>query len=138
MTNRTGTAVAILRVVAGFIFIMHGYPKLLGGIEGTAGFFGSLGIPLPELAAWSVALLETFGGLALILGLFVTPVAILFAIEMLTGIVLVHAPNGFYVVGPGQGGMEFNLLLIASMLVLILAGPGVASIDAKRASRTAP
>lgn len=39
---------------------------------------------------------------------------------------------------PGQGGVEFNLLLIASMLVLILAGPGVASLDAKRASTVVP
>lgn len=138
MTNRTGTAVAILRVVTGLIFVMHGYPKLFGGIEGTAQFFGQIGIPAPLIAAWAIALLETFGGVALIIGLFVTPVAILFAIHMLVGIALVHAPNGFYVVGPGQGGVEFNLLLIASMLVLILAGPGAASLDAKRASTVVP
>lgn len=138
MNDRSGIGLAVLRVVTGLIFLMHGYPKLFGGIEGTSGMFESLGIPLPLVAAWGVALLETFGGLALILGLFTTPVAILFAIHMLTGIVLVHIPNGFYVVGPGQGGVEFNLLLIASMLVLILVGPGAASLDQKRASATAP
>lgn len=134
MNTRAGTGLAILRVVTGLIFVMHGYPKLFGGIEGTAGFLGSVGVPVPTVAAWFVALLETFGGLALILGLFVAPVAILFAIHMLTGIVLVHAANGFYVVGPGQGGVEFNLLLIASMLALVLAGPGAASLDERRVS----
>lgn len=137
MNDRSGIGLAVLRVVTGLIFLMHGYPKLFGGIEGTAEFFGSIGIPLATVAAWGIALLETFGGLALILGLFVTPVAILFAIHMLTGIFLVHLPNGFYVIGPGQGGLEFNLLLIASMLVLILVGPGAASLDGKRASATA-
>ncbi len=134
MNDRSGIGLAVLRVVTGLIFLMHGYPKLFGGIADTAGFFDSLGIPLPTIAAWGIALLETFGGLALILGLFVTPVAILFAIHMLTGIFLVHLPNGFYVVGPGQGGVAFNLLLIASMVVLILVGPGAASLDRKRAS----
>lgn len=138
MNDRSGIGLAVLRVVTGLIFLMHGYPKLFGGIEGTSGMFESLDIPLPLVAAWGVALLETFGGLALILGLFATPVAILLAIHMLAGIVLVHIQNGFYVVGPGQGGVEFNLLLIASMLVLILVGPGAASLDEKRASPTAP
>ncbi|MDX1660205.1 MAG: DoxX family protein [Gemmatimonadota bacterium] len=134
MNERPGIGIAALRVVAGLIFIMHGYPKLFGGIEGAAGFFGSLGIPLPTVAAWFIALLETVGGLALILGVFVTPFAALLALHMLAGILLVHIENGFYVVGPGQGGVEFNLLLIASMLVLIFAGPGAFSIDEKRAS----
>lgn len=51
---------------------------------------------------------------------------------MATGIALVHAPNGFYVIGPGQGGYEFNLLLIAVLLTLILAGPGVWALRGRR------
>jgi putative oxidoreductase len=125
---------AILRVVVGVIFIAHGTPKLFaGGMEGTAGFFGSLGIPFPLVAAWLVALLEFLGGLSLVGGLLVTPVSLLLAIHMLAGIVLVHAQNGFYVVGPGSGGIEFNLLLIASLLVLVFGGPGIAAIDGRRA-----
>lgn len=124
---------AILRVVVGVIFIAHGAPKLFGGMEGTAGFFGSIGIPLPLVAAWGVALLEFAGGLALVGGLLVTPVSLLLAIHMLAGIILVHAPNGFYVIGPGSGGIEFNLLLLASLLMLVFGGPGIAAIDSRRA-----
>lgn len=131
---------AILRVVVGVIFVAHGAPKLFGGIEATAGFFGQLGIPAATLAAWLIALLESLGGLALIVGFLVSPLAVLLSLHMLTGIVLVHAANGFYVVGPGQGGVEFSLLLIASLLALILAGPGLAAVDARRGAevREAP
>lgn len=119
----------ILRVVLGIIFIAHGIPKLTGGIEGTAGYFGSLGIPAAVIAAWLIALLESLGGLMLLLGFFVTPTSLLLTVHMLTGIVLAHASNGFYVIGEGQGGIEFNLILIASLLALIFCGPGLAAID---------
>ncbi len=126
---------AILRVVVGVIFVAHGAPKLFGGMEGTAAFFGSIGIPLPLAAAWGIALLEFLGGMSLIVGLAVSPVSLLLILHMLAGIVLVHAPNGFYVVGPGAGGIEFNLLLVASLLMLVFGGPGLAALDARRAPR---
>jgi putative oxidoreductase len=122
--NRTGFSLALLRVVTGIIYIAHGWPKITGGVPATAAFFGQLGIPAPTAAAWFIALLESLGGLALLLGIFVTPVALLLAIHMLTGILLVHSKIGFYVLGPGQGGMEFNLILIAVLLTLVLQGPG--------------
>lgn len=124
---------AILRVVIGVIFVAHGAPKLFGGgVEGLTQFLGQLGVPLTTVAAWVVTLLEFFGGLALIMGFLVVPVALLFCVHMLVGIVLVHAPNGFYVIGPGQGGVEFNLLLLAGLLTLMLAGPGFAAVDGRR------
>ncbi|MXW66674.1 MAG: DoxX family protein [Gemmatimonadales bacterium] len=123
-----GLGLAILRVAVGLIFVMHGWPKLAGGIEGTAAFLGSLGVPLSAIGAWGIALAETLGGACLIAGLFVTPFALLLAAHMLAGIFLVHLANGFYVVGPGQGGYEFNLLLIAALLTLVLAGSGIATL----------
>ena len=122
-----GLGLAILRVVIGLIFVMHGAPKLAGGIEGTAVFLGSIGIPLSGVAAWGIALAETLGGACLIAGLFVTPFSLLLAAHMVAGIFLVHLANGFYVVGPGQGGYEFNLLLIAALQTLVLAGSGIAT-----------
>jgi len=126
---------AILRVVLGVIFIAHGAPSVFGGMDGTAAFLGSLGIPLPLLVAWAVRLLEFLGGMCLVVGFLVTPVALLLAVEMMAGMVLVHAARGFYVIGAyANGGIEFNLLLVASLLVLVFAGPGLAAMDSR--SRT--
>lgn len=126
---------AILRVVLAVIFIAHGAPKLFGGVDGLAGYLGSIGVPLPLAAAWVVTVLEFFGGLALLTGFFVTPVALLLTAHMLTGIVLVHAEGGFYVVGSqANNGIEFNLLLAASLLALVFGGPGLAAIDSRRGS----
>lgn len=125
-----GLGLAVLRAVTGVIYVAHGAHKLfIGGVDQTAGFLGQLGVPLSTVTAWGLTLLEVFGGLALIAGLAVTPLALLLIVYMLAGIVLVHAGNGFYVIGPGQGGVEFNLLLIAALAALVLAGPGAAAAD---------
>jgi uncharacterized membrane protein YphA (DoxX/SURF4 family) len=121
----------ILRVVLGLIFVAHGGAKFLGGVGGTVVFFGSLGIPLPFVAAWVITLLEFVGGMFLIVGLFVVPTAILLAVHMLAGIILDQIPN-FFVIGPdAAGGYEFNLLLIAGLLSLLLGGPGLAAVDSR-------
>ena len=126
-----GLGLAVLRVVLGVIFLMHGWPKLAGGIGETAGFLGSLGVPLPIVAAWALALLETVGGLLLIVGYLVTPVAVLLTLHMTAGIFLVHLPNGFFVIGPGQNGVEFNLLLISALLTVLFAGPGFGTLQSR-------
>lgn len=126
----------ILRIVLGVIFVAHGAAKMFGdgGPGAAAGFLGSLGVPVPILASWVVTLLEFVGGMFLIVGVFVLPAAILLAIHMLLGIILVHAQSGFFVIGPGAGGFEFNLLLIAGLLSMLLGGPGLAAVD----NRSAP
>jgi len=126
---------AILRVVVGVIFVAHGAPAVFGGMEGTAAFLDSLGVPLPIAAAWAVKLLEFVGGISLIVGFLVTPVALLLTTHMMVGIVLVHAARGFYVVGPeANSGIEFNLLLMAALLMLVFGGPGLAAMDSRRLS----
>lgn len=135
---RASAGLAILRMAVGVIFLTHGIPKLLGGVPGTADFLGQLGIPAPTIAAWVVTLLEVGGGLLLILGLLVVPVAILFIIHMSVGLVLVHLPEGWYVVGPGQGGAEFNVLLIAANLALVLGGAGLWALGGRQAETGAP
>lgn len=128
---RSDWGLFVLRVVVGIIFVMHGYPKL-GAVEDVAGSFASLGVPAPLIAAWFITLLETVGGAALVIG-FLTPLwSLLFIAHMAAGIFLVHLRNGFYVVGPGQGGIEFNLLLIAASLCLLLGGPGALAVQGGR------
>lgn len=141
MARRSGMkqdlGLLILRAVTGVIFVAHGWPKLTDGASGTAQFLGQIGVPVPGVSAWLVTLLEFFGGLGLILGAFVTVLSALFIVHMTMGILLVHLAQGFYVVGPGQGGMEFNLLLIASLLTLILVGAGKPAVDEMLGGREA-
>jgi putative oxidoreductase len=113
-------ALLILRLVLGIILIVHGYPKLVG-FSGTAGFFASIGIPLPMLAAAYATVVELVGGILLILGVAADLVGLLFAIEMVVAIFLVHLKNGFSV---QNGGIEFPLALLAMALAIALAGPG--------------
>jgi putative oxidoreductase len=124
---------AILRIVLGVIFIAHGAPSVFGGMESTTEFMRSLGVPLPLVIAWAISLLEFLGGISLIVGFLVTPVALLLIVQMMLGIVLVQAARGFYVIGPNaNGGIEFSLLLAASLLMLVFGGPGLAAMDARK------
>jgi putative oxidoreductase len=130
-----GLGLAILRVVAGIVFLAHGGQKLL--LVGP-GNFGSqalagLGVPLPVFMGYMVTLVELIGGILLIVGLFTRLVAILLAVDMLVATLMVHLPNGFFM---ANNGFEFTLLLLAAAVALAVSGPGEASLDKILASRT--
>ncbi|MFD9939325.1 DoxX family protein [Nonomuraea sp. NPDC059023] len=115
------------RVVLGAVFLVHGLQKFTGeGIPGVTGFFASLGVPLPGVAAPVVAILEVGGGVALILGAALPIVGTLLAVDMLGAIVLVHFKNGFSV---GEGGYEFVLTLAAASLVIAFSEGGALAVD---------
>ena len=65
----TNLQLLIGRVLLSIIFIMAGISKL-GGVDGTAGYMASMGIPLPGLPVWLVIALEILGGFAILLGFF--------------------------------------------------------------------
>jgi putative oxidoreductase len=119
---------ALLRVVVGVIFVMHGWQKLSMGFHNVAGFLGSLGIPQSTLAAVLLTILELLGGIALILGLLTRYIAALLAVDMLVAIITYHAKNGFF----APKGIEYPLLLLAANINLILAGAGALSVSAFR------
>jgi putative oxidoreductase len=124
---RYDLALAIIRVVVGVVFFMHGWQKFFTmGMEGVGGFFGSLGVPAAGLMAVVVSLVELLGGLALILGVGTRIAAILLAADMFVAFLLVHVANGFFV---SEGGYELVLLLFAGAVGLALSGAGSLSVD---------
>jgi putative oxidoreductase len=125
-------ALAIPRVVIGVILAAHGLQKLVGwfdghGISGTAGFLAQLGFKPARLWAWGLALAETFGGVLMALGLFSPIGPALVAAAMVTALLVVHRPNGFW---NTNGGVEWPLTLIAVALSSAITGPGAYSLDA--------
>jgi putative oxidoreductase len=117
---------SVLRIVAAFLFMQFGTAKLLafpaaimpGG--GTAPVVSLVGL---------ASILEMFGGLLLLLGLFARPVAFILAGEMAVAYFMGHAPQGFWpVLNQGYTAILFCFI----WLYFSAAGPGPWSLDAKR------
>ncbi len=129
----------LLRVALGLVMVGHGSQKLFGafgggGLSQTAGFFDQIGIVPGYFWAAVVAVVETFGGLLVLIGLLTRVASLLIAITMFVAMVWVHLPNGFFL---SDRGIEFTLVLFAAAMALVLGGPGTPSVDAlmKRTGR---
>lgn len=84
-----------LRLIAGYGFMEHGFAKLARGWEAFAAILHAIGVPAQNFMAWSTIMIEVFGGLAIILGAFVTLVSIPLAAVLLVAMFTVHLPYGF-------------------------------------------
>ena len=113
----------ILRGALGVIFLTHGYPKLTRTATAMQGIFVQHG--LPAQLVYAAGVLETFGGIVLILGLFARPAALLLAIEMGVAIVKVHSGRGIMALHE----YEFPLALGTACLALATFGAGALSGD---------
>lgn len=123
---------ATIRAIVGLVFAVHGAQKLfVFGFAGVTGAFTQMGIPMAAVAGPAVALLEFFGGIALIVGLLTRFAGLGLAINMLGAILFVHVKAGFF----APNGIEFVLTLLAGAAALAVAGAGRYSIDALIVSR---
>ena len=112
----------MLRVVLGALFMAHGYPKLFKNFSGTAGWFDSIGLRPGKFWVLVVGSVEFFGGLALILGIWVEIVGLLLAIQMFVAMWKVKWGNASFT---GEGGWELDLIYLATALAIAMMGPGV-------------
>src|SRR5262245_4982957 len=116
-TSRSQLAWLVLRLVLAGLVAAHGYYRLLtGGSSGFGQWLTSQGVPFGLVVAWAVTLSEVVGSVLLALGLWVFPVTLLLSAIYVVGIAMVHAPNGWFVVGAGRNGVEYSVLLIATLL----------------------
>jgi putative oxidoreductase len=123
-----------LRLIVGYGFMAHGYAKLMKGPDAFVAIVHAMGVPAPSFMAWLTILVELFGGLAVLLGAFVVPLSLPMAAVLLVAMFTVHLPFGFTSIklmaitpsGPqfGPPGYETDLLYLACLATLIMAGSG--------------
>lgn len=128
-----------LRLMIGFGFAAHGYAKLARGPEQFATILAAMGIPAPVPVAWLTSLLELLGGVAVMLGIAVTPLSLPLGVIMVTAMFGVHFQYGFSSIRLkalsasgaefGPIGYELNLAYIAGLLALALSGSSAFSVD---------
>jgi putative oxidoreductase len=119
-------AIAVLRIVSGFLFIQHGMAKLLHFPQ-VAMFDG-----LQLLSLFGFAgMLELVGGALLILGWFTRPVAFVLSGEMAAAYFIGHVPHG-YLLSPMMNQGESAVLFCFVFLTLAATGAGTWSIDSAR------
>jgi len=116
---------SILRIVTGLMFLSAGTTKLFGFPPGPP---GSPGLPVNLMSQMGAAgVIETIGGLAIVLGLFTRVVAFVLAGEMSVAYFQVHAPQSFF---PTANGGVPPVLYCFLFLYFVFAGAGPWSIDA--------
>ena len=119
----TSRMLSIMRIVSGAIFLTTGTMKLFG--------YPPSPVPMPPIPVmsemWIGGMLETFGGLAIVLGLFTRPVAFVLAGEMAVAYFQFHFPQSFF---PTTNMGVPAVLYCFIFLYLVFAGAGVWSIDA--------
>ena len=128
-----------LRLIVGFGFMQHGFAKLSKGPDAFAAILHALAVPAPHFMAWVTILTELLGGLAMLLGAFVSLISLPMAALLLVAIFTVHLSYGFssiklMAVTPagaqfGPPGYECNLLYLACLAAVVLGGSGPLAID---------
>jgi putative oxidoreductase len=114
--------IAILRMLMGIVFMLHACARIYqNSFEGFGGFLSSKGFPLGYYLAWTVTIFELLGGLAMFFRYFVKVFCIGEIIILLTGIVIVHWQNGWFVVGMTLGGIEYSVVLITILVAIFIA-----------------
>jgi putative oxidoreductase len=115
---------SILRIVAAFMFLLHGTQKLFAFPAAAGGGTAELGSLM-----WFAGVLELVGGALLLVGLFTRPVAFVLAGQMAVAYFMAHAPQSFWpTVNQGEPAVLYCFL----WLYFFVAGAGAISLDRLR------
>ena len=131
--NAPGLPTLIGRVLLAMMFLIAGFSKL-GGLEGTAGYIASKGLPMPQVLAIGAAVLEFVAAAMLIVGWQARWAALALAAFTLLASVLFH---NFWAMPEAQKMMQQqaflkNMAAIGGLLMVFAFGPGPLSLDARR------
>lgn len=134
--TRSLQTLLVLRIVISCLIAAHGLARYwFDGIQPFGSWLDAQGFPIGVVIAYAITLLEIVGTPLLAFGIFVAPLCLAFATVYLFGIALVHAQEGWFVVGLGRNGMEYSVLLIICLLGIgyqhLPASLGVSKRDTK-------
>lgn len=117
--SRAERSLLVIRVVLAMLIFVHGVSRWwFDAIEPFGGFLNAQGFPLGLWIAYLVTLIEVIGTPLLAIGRWVTPLCMTYGLIYTFGIVLVHWPEGWFVVGLGRNGVEYSVLIITCLLGL--------------------
>lgn len=109
--NLNNGALAIIRIAAAGNMFIHGISRVFGGgVAPFDAYLSSLGFP--PYAAFIITAFELIAAVLIIINRWTSILSIIFCIELIAGIILVHGPEGWFVVGLGRNGSEYSVLLI--------------------------
>jgi len=130
-------SVLIGRILLGLMFVISGFGKIKG-FDGTVGYIGSKGLPMPEVLAALTILVELGGGLAIMFGAFTRWAALALAVFTLLAAFLFHNFWDYPAAQQMAQNINFmkNLTIAGGMLVLAAFGPGAISVDARRGTES--
>ena len=121
--DRIITPTLVLRIALAAVFFMHGIPSIFTGAVNNFGNqylnqvgFAPIGLPL----AWAIKLSHVACAVLLILNRYIRIAALVTIPILVAGIIMIHAAEGWFVVGAGRNGVEFNVLLISVLLYLAI------------------
>lgn len=128
--NLINMSMLLVRILIGSVFMAHGAQKLFGmfngiGLEGTARIVEGLGFQNPYIIGGIWGGIEFVGGVFLILGILVRFSAASIALTMFVRMWKINMIYGFFI---HDGGIEYNILVIAACIPLILVGGGAWSV----------
>ena len=114
---------SLLRLAVSIILLIQGLGGMFNnGVNDFGNYFlapagfGALGVPL----AWAIKLSHVAAAICLLTEKFIKPACIITIIILISGIIMVHWKEGWFVVGGGRNGIEFNFLLIFVLLTILL------------------
>jgi putative oxidoreductase len=119
-TDSTRIALAIVRIAAAGNMLIHGISRTVtGGVSGFDEYLTSLGFP--PYSAFMITAFELIAAVLIIINRWTSILSIFFCLELVIGIMLVHGPEGWFVVGHGRNGSEYSVLLILCFVSAIIA-----------------
>ena len=129
------SALLVGRILLSLVFLNAGYRKLMA-VAASAGYFGKLGFPMPEVLVWVAIAIELGGAILLIVGWKTRWAAWLLALFTL---VATFAAHRFWEVDAAQYANQMNhfmknIAIIGGFIILAATGPGALSVDGRRRS----